>query len=259
MKTTFKPKKHFSQNFLKDPRIIAEIVQVLNLKPQDQVIEIGPGMGALTFALPKVASFAAVELDREAIAYLKVQRPDLQIHEGDVLKFDFGQFSQPIRVIGNLPYHISTPILFHLIDYAAKIIDLTFMLQKEVVDRMAAAENTEDYGRLSVMIQYHCQVEKLFEVPPEAFYPKPAVDSAMVRLTPHLVKPFLAQDEAKFSAIVAQAFSQRRKMLRRSLKGLVSPAAFDQAGVDANARPENISLADFVALANKNSVVETPL
>jgi 16S rRNA (adenine1518-N6/adenine1519-N6)-dimethyltransferase len=250
-------RKRFGQNFLHDTRVIEKIVRAVSPKTGDNVIEIGPGLGALTAPL-LVASDAltVVELDRDLAAGLpnRVTQPEkLTIIEADALKFDFSSLSkdqQPIRVVGNLPYNISTPLLFHLLQYGSVVQDMHFMLQKEVVDRIVAAPNTKDYGRLSIMIQYFCKPTYLFEVPPGAFNPPPKVTSAVFRLQPYADKPIVAKDEKHFSQVVAHVFTQRRKTLRNSLKGQLDEAGFEQVGIDPMARPENLSVAQFVAISD---------
>ena len=176
---------------------------------------------------------------------------ELTIHEADALKFDFAQLAagEKLRVVGNLPYNISTPLLFHLIDQVEAVEDMHFMLQKEVVERMTASPGGGDYGRLSVMIQYHCRAEKLFIVPPGAFFPPPKVESAIVRLVPHAAPPVEVGDEAVFAKLVRQAFAQRRKTLRNNLKGLLDSEAIEAAGIDPAIRPERLTLDQFAALS----------
>ncbi|RYY77983.1 MAG: 16S rRNA (adenine(1518)-N(6)/adenine(1519)-N(6))-dimethyltransferase RsmA [Moraxellaceae bacterium] len=250
-------RKRFGQNFLHDNRIIEKIVHAVAPRAGDFMVEIGPGLGALTAPL-LVASEAltVVELDRDLAAGLprRVSQPEkLTIVEGDALKFDFltlVQDNKPLRIVGNLPYNISTPLLFHLLQYGSQVQDMHFMLQKEVVDRIVAAPNSKDYGRLSVMIQYYCKPEFLFEVPPGAFNPPPKVTSAVFRLTPYAQKPIVAKDEKNFASLVGHVFTQRRKTLRNSLKGRLDEQGFAQAQVDPMARPENLSMAQFVALSD---------
>jgi 16S rRNA (adenine1518-N6/adenine1519-N6)-dimethyltransferase len=252
-----KPRKRFGQNFLADKNIVGKIVTAISPKPGDNLVEIGPGLGALTLPLlEKAGRLQAVELDRDLIPPLEERGRDageLLIHEADALEFDFSALAtpeKPLRLVGNLPYNISTPLLFHLIEYIAIIRDMHFMLQKEVVDRMAARPDTEDYGRLSVMLQYHCMVEPLFTVPPGAFNPRPKVDSKIVRLLPHPATPFPATDYRDFSALVKQAFGQRRKTLRNTLKSMLDADLIAALGIDPGARAETLSLADFAKLAN---------
>ena len=249
-------RKRFGQNFLHDTRVIEKIVRAVNPRHDDTVIEIGPGLAALTAPLIReVQQLTVVELDRDLAQGLpgRVPYPErLNIIQADALKFDFASLStdKPLRIVGNLPYNISTPLLFHLLNYGDLIADMHFMLQKEVVERITAEPNNKSYGRLTVILQYYCDTQYLFEVPPGAFNPPPKVTSAVFRLVPHRVKPVLAHNEAQFAALVAHVFTQRRKTLRNSLKGRLDDTGFAQAGVDAMARPENLSLAQFVALAN---------
>ena len=248
------PRKRFGQNFLQDPKVIDDIVSAVNPARTDTVIEIGPGLGALTKPLlDRVDVLHVVEIDRDIIARLKKQfAPErLVIHEGDALAFDFGSVgSGPLKIVGNLPYNISTPLLFHLAGYADQVVDMHFMLQKEVVDRMVAEPSTPDFGRLSVMLQYRFDMELILDVPPESFYPPPKVDSAVVRMIPYPVPPQPARDEALFAEVVAQAFTQRRKTLRNNLKGRLDDAGFEALGIDPGRRPESLALAEFVAIAN---------
>ncbi len=260
-------RKRFGQNFLHDQRIIEKIVNAVAPKAGDFLIEIGPGLGALTAPLlDRAEHLTVVELDRDLAAGLpnRVSDPSkLTIVEADALRFDFlsllyhqsqDQAQQPrkdkLRVVGNLPYNISTPLLFHLLQYGGQIQDMHFMLQKEVVDRIVAPPNSKTYGRLSVMMQYFCQPTFLFEVPPGAFIPAPKVTSAVFRLQPYTDKPVQAINEKRFSQLVAHVFTQRRKTLRSSLKGQIDDAGFERAGIDPMARPETLSVAQFVALSD---------
>ena len=252
-----KARKRFGQNFLHDQRVIGRIVQAVAPRLGDNLVEIGPGMGALTAPLLAASSHLTVlELDRDLAATLpaRMGHPQhLTIVEGDALRFDFAQMEKldkPLRVVGNLPYNISTPLLFHLIRYGAAVKDMHFMLQKEVVDRIVAEPKNKDFGRLSVMIQYYCKPTFLFEVPPGAFNPPPKVTSAVFRLEPYAVKPVQARNEKLLAALVSQVFNQRRKTLRNTLKGQVDEAGFAQLGISPMARPETLSIADFVALAD---------
>lgn len=252
-----KARKRFGQNFLHDQRVIGKIVQAVAPRHGDNLVEIGPGMGALTAPLLAAAEHLTVlELDRDLAATLptRMGHPQhLTIVEGDALRFDFAKIEQadkPLRVVGNLPYNISTPLLFHLIRYGALVKDMHFMLQKEVVDRIVAEPKSKDFGRLSVMIQYYCKPTFLFEVPPGAFNPPPKVTSAVFRLEPYAVKPIQARNEKLLAALVSQVFNQRRKTLRNTLKGQIDEAGFAELGISPMARPETLSLADFVALAD---------
>jgi 16S rRNA (adenine1518-N6/adenine1519-N6)-dimethyltransferase len=256
MSTLPKAKKSLGQHFLVDSHYIARIVAAIRPEAGDTMVEIGPGPGALTRPLlDKLPHLHVVELDRDMVARLQAEFPPerLTIHRADALDFDFGQFGDHLRVVGNLPYNISSPLLFHLAESAAKIRDLCFMLQKEVVDRMAAAPDTPDYGRLSVMLQARFQVKKLFVVPPGAFRPPPKVDSAIVRLIPLPPEAVPYRNARVFADVVARAFGQRRKTLRNTLKGLVDAALFEELGIDPIRRGETLSVAEFASLANRLS------
>ncbi|KAA8734443.1 16S rRNA (adenine(1518)-N(6)/adenine(1519)-N(6))-dimethyltransferase RsmA [Acinetobacter qingfengensis] len=249
-------RKRFGQNFLHDQRVIEKIVRAVNPRHDDNLVEIGPGLAALTSPLiGEVDQLKVVELDRDLAAGLpsRVPHPErLQIIEADALKFDFATLVQdkPLRVVGNLPYNISTPLLFHLVQQGVAIQDMHFMLQKEVVERITAKPNSKEYGRLSIMLQYYCKATYLFEVPAGAFNPPPKVTSAVFRLEPYAEKPLTAQNEKNFAALVAHVFTQRRKTLRNSLKGKLDEAGFIRAGIDPMARPETLSLSEFVALSD---------
>ncbi|KAF0807326.1 ribosomal RNA adenine dimethylase [Alcanivorax xiamenensis] len=253
--TEHRARKRFGQHFLHDPGIIDRLVRTVAPIAGQKLVEIGPGRGALTYPLlEQVAHLDVVELDRDLIHLLREAVPEerLTIHQADALRFDFRPLAGALklRVVGNLPYNISTPLIFHLLEQAEIISDMTFMLQKEVVDRLTAAPGTSDYGRLSVMVQYHCQADYLFFVPPGAFQPPPKVDSAVVRLTPHTTAPWPARDPVHLGKLVNQAFTQRRKAVRNALKTLVEPDTFDALGIDPGLRPDHLSVADYVALAN---------
>ena len=252
-----RPRKRFGQNFLHDQGVIRGIVAAIHPKAGERLAEIGPGLGALTAPLlDELGEIDVVELDRDLIPHLQQQfasTGELRIHNTDALKFDFCSLvapGKPLRVVGNLPYNISTPLIFHLLSQSGCIRDMHFMLQKEVVDRLAAEPGNGDYGRLSVMVQYHCRVERLFSVPPGAFNPPPKVHSAIVRLTPYTEKPVTVRDEASLRRLVAQAFGQRRKTLRNNLKPLLDSAAIEALGIDPGRRPETLSLKEFAALAD---------
>ena len=255
-------RKRFGQNFLHDSAVIARIIAAVHPQPSDALIEIGPGLGALTCELlPRVDALDVVELDRDVIPLLEQAcrgLGTLRVHQADALHFDFAALQHgddKLRVIGNLPYNIATPLLFHLFTQTHAIRDMHFMLQKEVVERMVAAPDTEHYGRLSVMVQFHCAAHKLFIVGPGAFKPAPKVDSAIVRLLPHAVPPVTVPDVVQFSTLVAQAFSQRRKTVRNSLKGTVTDAQFAACGIDPGVRAERLALADFAQLSRTLSAV----
>ena len=247
-------RKRFGQNFLRDPNIIRRIVAAIDPKPSEHLVEIGPGLGALTGPLIEAAGhLTAIELDRDLAARLRERFPEerLQLIEGDALRFDFASLPAPLRVAGNLPYNVSTPLLFHLAEYADRIADMTFMLQKEVVERMAAEPGSPAYGRLSVMLQQRFSVRKCFDVPPGAFVPMPKVTSSIVRLIPLPAGTHALEDPECFSRLVAAAFNQRRKTLRNALKTLLpEQSLFAQAGIDPNARAETLAVEDFVRLAN---------
>ena len=248
-----RPRKRFGQNFLHHPQVIQQIIAAIAPREEDFLIEIGPGQGALTQPLLAQAKrLVAIEFDRDLVQYLQGQNwGELTIYQADVLKFDFAELNQPIlRVVGNLPYNISTPLLFHVLNYADHIQDMVFMLQKEVVDRIVAKPNCADYGRLSVMLQYHCQTEKLFDVSPSAFNPPPKVDSSIVHLIPHKQPPVEVNDKALFEKLVAQAFTQRRKTLRNNLKPLLSAEQIEQVGINPQIRAETLSLKEFAILSN---------
>ncbi|OIP14449.1 MAG: 16S rRNA (adenine(1518)-N(6)/adenine(1519)-N(6))-dimethyltransferase, partial [Betaproteobacteria bacterium CG2_30_59_46] len=235
------PRKRFGQNFLTDQGVIQAIVRTIHPQPDDVMVEIGPGLGALTDPLLKILPrLHVVEIDRDIITRLQNNYPaaKLAIHAGDALKFDFSTLGERIRVVGNLPYNISTPILFHLSETIGNIIDMHFMLQKEVVERMVAAPSTPEYGRLSVMLQYRYAMELMFIVPPDAFHPAPKVESAIVRMIPYAVLPHPAKDAALFGAIVTAAFGQRRKTLRNTLKAHLDDAGFAALGIDPGLRAE---------------------
>ncbi|MCO7632016.1 16S rRNA (adenine(1518)-N(6)/adenine(1519)-N(6))-dimethyltransferase RsmA [Pseudomonas guariconensis] len=251
-------RKRFGQNFLHDAGIIDRILRAINAKAGEHLLEIGPGQGALTEGLlGSGAQLDVVELDKDLVPILQHKfagNPNFRLHQGDALKFDFNQLGVPprsLKVVGNLPYNISTPLIFHLLEHAELIRDMHFMLQKEVVERLAAGPGGGDWGRLSIMVQYHCRVEHLFNVGPGAFNPPPKVDSAIVRLVPHETLPHPAKDPRLLERIVREAFNQRRKTLRNTLKGLLDSQAIEAAGVDGSLRPEQLDLAAFVRLADQ--------
>jgi len=248
-------RKRFGQNFLHDQNIIHRIVACIRPRPGDVLLEIGPGQGAITTELLATGcELNAVELDRDLVAMLGGRfgdRPNFHLRSGDALELRLADISdKPLRVVGNLPYNISTPLMFHLLEQREHIVDMHFMLQKEVVDRLAAAPNSRDYGRLSIMAQYFCRVESLFEVPPGAFTPRPKVQSAIVRLTPHATLPHPAKSVPILQNLVRTAFNQRRKTLRNAVQGLLSQEQLEALGINPQARPETLSVATFVAMSN---------
>jgi 16S rRNA (adenine1518-N6/adenine1519-N6)-dimethyltransferase len=247
-------RKRFGQHFLSDPGIIDAIVRAVHPTGDDIIVEIGPGQGAITDALASSAGHLhAVELDRDLVARLRRRyedKPNVTVHEADALQFDFASLGDRIRVVGNLPYNISTPLLFHLLKFRNRIVDMHFMLQREVVERMAASPGSKAYGRLGIMLGCHLHIESLFDVPREAFEPPPEVTSAVVRLDPLPPGTFDIQDEAGLSTLVSTAFMQRRKTLRNSLKKSVDAIDFEAVGIDASLRPEQVSIADYVRLSN---------
>lgn len=249
-----RPRKRFSQNFLIDDSAIGSIVQAIAPRAGDTMVEIGPGLGAITRPLARIVRpLHVVEIDRDIVARLRgAFSPDeLVIHEGDALAFDFATLGPGLRVVGNLPYHISTPILFHVADCAHALRDIHVMLQHEVVERMVAAPGASDYGRLSVMLQYRFEMEKVLDVAPEAFRPPPKVDSAVVRMIPRGAGSARApRDERLFAETVAAAFSQRRKTLRNTLGKLLVPEDFGALGIDPQARAQTLSVDDFVRIAD---------
>ena len=246
-------RKRFGQHFLVDRHYIDRIVSSLDAQPADRFVEIGPGLGALTRPLlDRVEHLHVIEIDRDLASKLVAEFPPdrLTVHIADALAFDFGALGNRLRVIGNLPYYISSPLLFHLARFDTQLRDITVMLQKEVVDRMVALPATPDYGRLSITLQVRFRIERLFTVPPGAFRPPPKVESAVARLVPLGAARPRIDDEALFARIVAAAFGQRRKTLRNALKTLASEGEFERAGIDPAARGETLAVADFVRLAN---------
>jgi 16S rRNA (adenine1518-N6/adenine1519-N6)-dimethyltransferase len=251
-----RPKKRFGQHFLTDRHYLRKIVEAIDPRPGQSLVEIGPGTGLLTAELAqRVDHLHVVEIDRELAAALRHAWPPgkLTVHEGDALAFDLGSLPAPLRVVGNLPYNVSSPILFHVAAAADRVADCVFMLQKEVVDRMVAAPDTEAYGRLSVMLQYRFAMARLFDVPPGAFSPPPKVDSAIVLMRPLPPDRPRARDDGAFERVVAAAFMQRRKTLRNALRGLVDAEGFARAGVDPTRRGETLPVAQFIALADVSS------
>lgn len=250
------PRKRFGQHFLHDSAVIARILQAIGVRPDDWLVEIGPGLGALTRGLLSAGGrLAVVELDRDLLSPLEERcrgLGDLRIYPGDALAFDFRALvpaGERLRVMGNLPYNISTPLLFHLLQQADCLLDMHFLLQHEVVARLAAQPGVKDYGRLSVMVQAVCEVEALFQVGPESFTPPPRVLSALVRLQPLAVPQVAAKHRPAFARVVAMAFQQRRKTLRNALAGLLCEDQIRQAGIDPKLRPECLAVTDFARLA----------
>lgn len=255
----FKPeaKKHLGQHFLHDGGIIAMIVHAVDPRPGDRLVEIGPGQGAITFPLlDRHGELTVIEFDRDLIFPLSEgarAHGTLEVIHRDVLTVDFTALANetPIRLVGNLPYNLSSPILFHALDHAAAIVDMHFMLQKEVVDRMAAGPGSKVYGRLSVMLQAYCTVTPLFVVPPGAFRPPPKVDSAVVRMVPRPPAEIGVTDPQRFTEVVRAAFGQRRKTLRNALSGVCDGAAIEAAGISPDSRAEQVEVAAFIRLANQ--------
>jgi len=251
----YKTKKRFGQHFLHDQHVIQKLVYAINPQLSDNLVEIGPGLGALTFPLlSEINQLHVVEIDRDIIKRLKEKKnSQLTIHETDALQFDFSELTakeNKLRVVGNLPYNISTPLIFHLLESASSIQDMHFMLQNEVVQRITAKPGSKVFGRLSVMVQYLCETEYLFFVGPESFDPPPKVDSAILRLTPRKDFSLKAKSEKQLSKIVAQAFSMRRKTLRNNLKKIISSEEIESVGIDPSLRAETLSVDDFVKLSN---------
>ncbi|MGA7750885.1 MAG: 16S rRNA (adenine(1518)-N(6)/adenine(1519)-N(6))-dimethyltransferase RsmA [Gallionella sp.] len=252
-----KVKERFGQNFLVDERIIADIISAIRPEPEENMVEIGPGLGALTRPLLKrLNHLHVVEIDRDIIARLESDYPQdnpkskLTVHAGDALEFDFATLVAPLRIVGNLPYNISSPLLFHFATYADRIKDMHFMLQNEVVERMVAEPSTPEYGRLSVMLQYRFHMEKLLDVPPESFRPAPKVDSAIVRMIPLPASEIAVHNKKLFAAIVKTAFGQRRKTLRNTLRAYLDEMDFEKLGINPQLRAENLAVADFIKVAN---------
>src|SRR5487761_2055189 len=247
------PRKRFGQHFLTDQAVIADIIAAIRPQGDDAMVEIGPGLGALTTPLAAVLRHLhVIEIDRDIVARLRHAYPPgrVSVHAGDVLEFDFSVLPSGLRVVGNLPYNISTPLLFHLAHYAGRIRDMHFMLQKEVVERMVASPGGGDYGRLSVMLQYRFDMELLFGVAPDAFSPPPQVHSAVVRLWPRPQAQLTAASELGLAQVVRRAFSQRRKTLRNALAGLIEAGDYAVLGIAPGLRAENLAVADFVAISN---------
>ena len=265
MSINHQARKRFGQNFLVDQQIIGQIVSAINPKVDDNLVEIGPGRAAITEHLIKLCpAMSVLELDRDLVEFLGekfVGYEEFTIHSGDALKTDFSQLydNRELRLVGNLPYNISTPLLFHLLNVRHLIKDMHFMLQREVVDRIGAAPGTKAYGRLSVMIQYHCRVSPLIPVPPESFRPAPRVQSAVVRLKPHKTMPWVCDNEALLSNVVSQCFQQRRKTLRNCLRPLTDDLDSAAEIIDLSRRAEQLSVAEFVELTNSINKSRQPL
>jgi len=250
-------KKRFGQNFLHNEAVISDIVDAINPEPGENLVEIGPGLGALTEpVIERAGQLSVIELDRDLAHRLRHHpflAPHLTIYETDALKFDFSALikeDKPLRIFGNLPYNISTPLIFHLLTFNDKVQDMHFMLQKEVVARMAAAPNSKTYGRLSIMTQYQCQVIPVMEIGPEAFKPAPKVDSAIVRLVPHRTINNPVNNIESLNQVCLAAFNQRRKTIRNSFKKLISAEQLQGLGINPGLRAENLSVEDFIMLAN---------
>lgn len=250
-------KKFLGQHFLHDPRILEQIVSLIAPGPFDHIVEIGPGEGALTARLlPLVHSMDVIELDGDVISKLKNNcnnSENLRICLGDVLQIDFTQFAKPLRLVGNLPYNISTPLLFKAIESISLIKDMHFMLQKEVAERIVASVGSKIYGRLSVMVQYYCKVELLLHVGSGAFFPPPKVSSAFIRLIPRSTYSIAAQDERLLGEIVCAAFCQRRKIISNGLKKYIVASQLEEIGIDPMLRPEQLRVDEFVRISNKLS------
>lgn len=248
-------RKRFGQNFLTDRALVQRIVDTINPSAGDVILEIGPGQAAISGPLgDSEAELHLLEIDRDLAARLKLQFEPMglaKVHQGDALAMDFSEIvgNRPFRLVGNLPYNISTPLLFHVLQWHHLVTDMHFMLQQEVVKRMAAEPGSKAWGRLSVMCQYHCEVLPLFNVPPEAFTPQPRVQSMFVKLVPHRQRPVKIDDMAVFERLVSQAFSMRRKTLRNSLRGMLNSDQIESCDISAGARPETLSLEQFASLA----------
>lgn len=249
-----RPRKRFGQHFLTDPGVLDRMLDAIAPKPDDVFVEIGPGPGVLTDQLAgRCAHLHAVELDRDLAARLRTRYEDdprVSVHEADALKFDFTALGTELRVAGNLPYNISTPLLFHLLEQRSSIVDMHFMLQKEVVERLSATPGSRRYGRLGIMLGCCFEVEALFDVPPTAFAPPPKVMSTVARLRPLGKEEIAIGDMQRLSRLLATAFAQRRKTLRNALRGLATAQDLEGLGIDSSLRPENLAIADWVMLAN---------
>lgn len=255
--TRHRPRRRFGQNFLRDESVVHRMNMAIGAQASEHLVEIGPGRGALTGTLlSSGCTLDVIELDRDLVPGLLASfglNPRFTLHSADALDFDFAALAEDgrkLRVVGNLPYNISTPLIFELLAEAPRIHDMHFMLQREVVQRLAAEPGGKAWGRLGIMAQYHCRVEHLFDVPPQAFSPSPAVHSAVVRLIPWEPSPWPACDETRLGAVVRTAFGQRRKTLRNNLKALIDSNHLEALGIDPGARPETLALTQFIDIAN---------
>ena len=255
--TRHRARRRFGQNFLRDESVVHRINTAIGAQASEHLVEIGPGQGALTDALlSSGCTLDVIELDRDLVPGLLASfglKPGFTLHRADALDFDFAALAEPgckLRVVGNLPYNISTPLIFGLLAQASRIHDMHFMLQREVVQRLAAESGGKTWGRLGIMAQYHCRVEHLFDVPPQAFYPSPSVHSAVVRLVPWERSPWPDCDTTRLGAVVRTAFGQRRKTLRNNLTALIDSSQLEVLGIDPGARPETLSLTQFIDIAN---------
>lgn len=250
------PRKRFGQNFLVDANIIRRIIDTINPQKHETIIEIGPGRGALTdYLIDASNELHTVEIDKDLCQALRTRWPDrknFSLHEGDALKMDYSELfhGDQLRVVGNLPYNISTPLLFHLLTFSPLIRDMHFMLQLELVERICAHPGSKTYGRLTVMINYYCKTRNVFTVPANAFYPPPKVNSAIIQLQPHTRKPIVADDENNLMLLVRDAFTQRRKTLANAIKKWLSTKQIKQIEIDPKIRPDQLSVAQFVKLSN---------
>ncbi len=253
-----RPRKRFGQHFLVDADIVARIVDAIAPGGNDTLVEIGPGQGAITDALAaRSRALHAIEFDRDLAAELRRRYAAdgrVTVHEADALRFDFASLGSDLRIAGNLPYNISTPLLFHLLDFREHIRDMHFMLQKEVVDRITASPGSKAYGRLTIMLGCFLQSEQLFDVGPEAFRPPPKVVSSVLRMRPHAAGTIDLKDPQQLSRLVTQAFSKRRKTIRNALKGLIAEDQLKSCGIDPGARPEQIAIIEWVTLSNLPSI-----
>lgn len=258
-----KARKRFGQNFLHDEQVIQQIVAAIAPNDKQTLVEIGPGQGAITrLLIEDCKELHVIEIDRDLVQYLQSRfshHPHFHIHSVDALRFNLCDLAQEgkLRLVGNLPYNISTPLIFHVLDDIQCIEDMHFMLQKEVVERMAASPGCKEYGRLSIMTQYYCVVEPVFDVRPESFKPAPKVDSSIVRLTPHLVKPVEVDDFRCFSQLVTQAFTMRRKTLRNAMKNMLSEDQIKSCEVDPTLRPDTIDIAAYARLSNLKFAIDS--